>query len=194
MIFGFNTDVKYGETVYHIQSEARTNDLLLQTQVFVKGHCLGKHATSYAEEASKPGFSEEQMHELLKVQHKSFVEAVRGGHVEELFTQNAADVQNVGGRGLSLRWENSDSVYQEGSVVMRFVVNDGGRPVPGAKLTTRLAIPQDAPIYSTATTDPTGVAELKIFMDESVLAESALLVQAIYEDKSVTRKFRLKKA
>ena len=28
MIFGFNTDVKQGDTVYHVQSEARENELL----------------------------------------------------------------------------------------------------------------------------------------------------------------------
>jgi len=36
MIFGFNTDVKQGDTVYHVQSEARENELILQTQVFVR--------------------------------------------------------------------------------------------------------------------------------------------------------------
>ena len=41
MIFGFNTDVKHEETIYHVQSEAREADLLLQTQVFVRGRCIG---------------------------------------------------------------------------------------------------------------------------------------------------------
>ena len=70
MIFGFNTDVKAADNVvYHVQSEARVNDLLLQTQVFVKGHCIGKRASSYAELAVQPDFSTEEMHEMLKVQH-----------------------------------------------------------------------------------------------------------------------------
>ena len=42
MIFGFNTDIKYEDVVYHVQSEARHADLLLQTQVFVHGRCIGK--------------------------------------------------------------------------------------------------------------------------------------------------------
>jgi hypothetical protein len=36
MIFGFNTDVKHGDTIYHVQSEARESELLLQSQVFVR--------------------------------------------------------------------------------------------------------------------------------------------------------------
>ena len=33
-IFGFNTDVKLADVVYHVQSEARQQDLLLQTLIF----------------------------------------------------------------------------------------------------------------------------------------------------------------
>ena len=76
-IFGFNTDVKHADVVYHVQSEARQNDLLLQTLVFVKGQCVGKQAFSYAQEISHPGFSTEAMHELLKTQHKAAIDAIR---------------------------------------------------------------------------------------------------------------------
>ena len=41
MIFGFNTDIKQQDTVYHVQSEARESEQLLQTQVFVQGRCIG---------------------------------------------------------------------------------------------------------------------------------------------------------
>jgi len=83
VIFGFNTDIKYGDTVYHVQSEAREHDSLLQTQVFVKGRCLGKYATSFEEQAGLPDFSEDVLHDLLKAQHKHFVECARAGTIEE---------------------------------------------------------------------------------------------------------------
>jgi hypothetical protein len=83
VIFGFNTDIKYGDTVYHVQSEAREHDHVLQTQVFVKGRCLGKYATSFAEEVGRPDFNEERLHDLLKVQHKHFVECARAGTIED---------------------------------------------------------------------------------------------------------------
>jgi len=70
MIFGFNTDVKVGDTVYHVQSEARKHDQLLQTQVFVRGRCIGKKATSYTEQIASPDFNDDRMHEMLKSQHK----------------------------------------------------------------------------------------------------------------------------
>ena len=82
LIFGFNTDVKHGDAVYHVQSEARVHDHLLQTQVFVKGRCIGKRATSYADQVSHPNFSDAHMQELLKEQHRFMVNAARGGTIE----------------------------------------------------------------------------------------------------------------
>ena len=92
VIFGFNTDVKYADTVYHVQSEAREHDLLLQTQVFVKGRCIGKHTTSYAETTKEQGFSEEHTQALLKDQHKYFVTAVREGRIEAEFAGKTVSV------------------------------------------------------------------------------------------------------
>jgi hypothetical protein len=89
VIFGFNTDVKFADTVYHVQSEARQHELLLQTLVFVKGRCIGKHTTSYAEQTKEPGFSEEHMHEMLKDQHKHIVAAVREGKIEAELKEHA---------------------------------------------------------------------------------------------------------
>lgn len=82
MIFGFNTDVKFADTVYHVQSEALQHELVLQTLVFLKGRCIGKRTNSYAEQTKEPGFSEEYMHEMLKDQHKHFVALVREGRIE----------------------------------------------------------------------------------------------------------------
>ncbi len=84
MIFGFNTDVKHGDTVYHVASEARESERLLQTHVFVGGRCVGKHATSYADQVAQPDFSEQHIHELLKKQHRFVLDAVREGRLEAL--------------------------------------------------------------------------------------------------------------
>ena len=84
MIFGFNTDVKQGETVYHVQSEARENELVLQTQVFVRGRCVGKRATSYAEQISQGNFSDQQKEQILRDQHRLVLDAIREGRVENV--------------------------------------------------------------------------------------------------------------
>jgi hypothetical protein len=200
MIFGFNTDIKHEDTVYHVQSEARTNDLLLQTQVFVRGRCIGKKASSYAEHALAPDFSDNRMHELLKAQHRGVIDSIKQGKLDTLFPPTALtgimEIADAGaeGQGLALHWVNSDAVYENNSVVMKFLVSHNGSNVAGARLTTRLHVSSDAPIYSQAITDSSGTAEMKIVLDEAMLSDAAVLVQASDGDRHTTRKFRLRKA
>jgi hypothetical protein len=82
MIFGFNSDVKHGDTVYHVQSEAHPHTHTLQSAIFVQGRCVGKKSSSYAEYVSRPDFSEQKMHELLKEQHREVLEAIRDGEID----------------------------------------------------------------------------------------------------------------
>lgn len=193
MIFGFNTDVKSGEVVYHVQSEARANDLLLQTQVFEKGRCIGKMASSYAERILQPDFSNEQMHELLKQQHKLMLDAVREGKHAGLFTGDG-EVQDVNGTGLAIKWLNSDSAYPKGEALLRLYVTDNRLPADGALVTSRLAFSIDAPIHSQAMTEPDGNTEIQLLIPDEPSPEIAVLIRAKFDEKSVTRKFRLKRA
>ena len=195
MIFGFNTDVKAADNVvYHVQSEARVNDLLLQTQVFVKGHCIGKRASSYAEHAVQPQFSTEEMHEMLKVQHKLMLEGVKAGKMQELFCSDG-EVQDVNAGGLAIKWMNSDVTFSTGKVILKLLVNDLGTPADGALLTSRLSLAPDAHIHSQSMTETDGKGDLEIEVPGDAANELVVLVRATYgENKSVTRKFRLKHA
>jgi hypothetical protein len=206
MIFGFNTDIKWEGTVYHVQSEARKAEKLLQTQVFVRGRCIGKKATSYAEMEQQPDFTEDHMHDMLKSQHRAMLDGIRDGKLNELLGLDASGQPlahaHHGGNGasgsgdpagLAIQWMNSGAVYAESSVVMQFSVTEKGVAVPGAQLTSRLNVAEDAPIYSQAVTDANGRAEMKIFLDENALRDAAVLVQAKAGERTATRKFLLKK-
>ena len=89
MIFGFNTDVKHGDTVYHVQSEALPSSQIFQSTVFVQGRVLGKVTSSYAAHVGQPDFSEHKMHDLLKEQHKRVLEAIKEGRVESVLSATA---------------------------------------------------------------------------------------------------------
>src|SRR5438270_11791484 len=135
-IFGFNTDVKLADVVYHVQSEARQNDLLLQTMVFVKGQCVGKQAFSYAHEISHPGFSTEAMHELLKTQHKTVIDAIQQGQMSSVLG-SGSDVQDVGGSGLSLQWKTPAAAANTSDLRITFQVLESGKPANGAQIVVR---------------------------------------------------------
>lgn len=191
-IFGFNTDVKFGDVVYHVQSEARQADMLLQTMVFVKGQCVGKRAVSYAQKTAEPGFSEQAMHELLKTQHRLVLEAIQQGRIESVLGSDTA-IQDVGEGGLTLKWINSAEQPDGSSLSMSFQVFEGAKVVPGADITVSPSVPGNAPTVASARTDATGNATLHVSLTDEMLRDSAVMARASHAGKSATRKFRFKK-
>jgi len=193
MIFGFNTDVKQGDTVYHVQSEARENELVLQTQVFVRGRCIGKRATSYAERLSKGDFTDQQKEQILRDQHRLVLDSIREGRLENVLDRRDTPETLAAIRELDLQWVNADSVHANSTLTMRLRVTDGGAVVPGARLTFRFERPSAVPFYTQVVTDAGGNAEMKVDLDESALPDASVLVQASYSGRTATRKFRLRK-
>jgi hypothetical protein len=194
MIFGFNTDVRHEGTLYHVQSEARENELLLQTQVFVRGRCIGKRATSYADKAKENGFTDQSKEQVLREQHRLVLDAIRDGRVQEVFDKRDTPESLAAIKELDVQWVNAGSVHAERQLQMRLRVTDGGAGVEGAKLTARFARPDAAPFYTQVVTGANGEAEMKIDADESVLPDATVLVQANYTGRTATRKFALRKS
>nr|AYC79537.1 hypothetical protein [uncultured bacterium] len=193
MIFGFNTDVKQGDTVYHVQSEARENELVLQTQVFVRGRCIGKRATSYAEQLSKGDFTDQHKEQILRDQHRLVLDSIREGRLESVLDRKDTPETLAAVKELDLQWVNADSVHSNSSLIMRLRVTDGGTVVPGARLVFRFERPSAVPFYTQVVTDAGGNAEMRVELEESALPDASVLVQASYSGRTATRKFRLRK-
>jgi hypothetical protein len=192
MIFGFNTDVKHGDTIYHVQSEAREGDRLLQTQVFVRGRCIGKKATPYGS-TGEGQFGDTQKEQQLREQHRLVLDAIREGKLDQAFDRPEPETL-AAVKELDVQWLNAESVHSDTNLVMQLRVTEGGTAAPGARLTFRFARPGSSPFYTQAVADSGGSAEIKIEVDETALPDSSLLVQANFEGRTATRKFILRKA
>ena len=193
MIFGFNTDVKHEETIYHVQSEAREADLLLQTQVFVRGRCIGKRATSYSEQAHKPDFTDQKKEQILREQHRLVLEAIREGRLQEVFDNRDTPETLAAIKQLDIQWVNANSIHAEEKLSVRLRATEDGQGVASARLTVRLARANAAPFYTQLTTDNAGEAELVVLVDEASLADSSVLVQVNSSGRTATRKFQLRR-
>jgi hypothetical protein len=215
MIFGFNTDVRCGDTVYHVQSEARERESLLQTQVFVSGRCVAKRATSYAAAQARPGFSAEQMHDLLRAQHKTVLELARAGEIAKVSSagseregetneepepasQPTTHTTSVPSETipLALAWMNPDEfpTQRSGPVELRFFVSESGAGISDARVTVRLNGMAGAPQYAHGTTMTDGHARITLTFDPAAHGETvALLVQAVSQGRTVTRKYELRR-
>jgi len=78
---GFNTDIKFDDVVYHIQTEARKG-AALETTVYVRGaiiHCL---KTDCQELVSSPDYTEQQMRQRLEDQHRQVIGRIRAGEIQ----------------------------------------------------------------------------------------------------------------
>lgn len=193
MIFGFNTDVKRDDTVYHVQSEARENELLLQTQVFVRGRCIGKRAVSYSDKAAESDFTDQQKEQILREQHRLVLDSIRDGQLDSVLDKRFTPESLAAIKELDVQWLNAGSVHSDRKLSLQLRVTEGGAGVEGARLTVRFARPDATPFYTQVVTSPEGEAELKIDVDESSLTDSAVLVQANYSGRTATRKFQLRK-
>jgi hypothetical protein len=194
MIFGFNTDIKQEDTVYHVQSEARESEQLLQTQVFVRGRCIGKHAISYAPSASERQISDHQKEKMLRDQHRQVLDAIREGNVESIFDKRETPETLAVVKELDLEWLNANSVHAAGTLLMHMRVTEGGAAVEGARLTFRFARPDAPTFYAQVLTDAQGNAQVSVQVDEASLRDASVLVQANVSGRTATRKFELRAA
>ena len=198
MIFGFNTDIRHEETIYHVQSEAREGEQLLQTQVFVQGRCIGKRAISYSSSAAeaKIGSSNNDLdrEKILRELHREVLDAIRDGKLDSIFDKRDTAETLAAVKELDLEWINARSVHSSGALTMQIRVTDGGATVEGARLTLRFARPDAAPYYAQVLTDAKGNAEMHIHVDEKSLTYSSVLVQASFAGRTATRKFQLRAA
>ena len=179
MIFGYNTEIRLGDTVYHVQSEARDYDRLLETQVFVKGHCISKRSAPSEHEAD-PG----SVQESLRLQHRSVVECIRAGRLE-LVKAETAD--------LNLNLRCTGVKREGGELVLGFQVTRAGVAVSDVKLRCFLARPDSVlppELISEPVTDPEGMAMLRI--DGARSANAELQVELEGEERRNVRRFRLR--
>jgi hypothetical protein len=196
MIFGFNTDIRYEDIVYHVQSEAREGEQLLQTQVFVKGRCIGKRAVPYASrQVERTASTNDQDREkILRELHREMLDAIRDGKVETMFDKRESQETLARVKELDLEWMNAGSVHANGTLTMLIRVTDAGSPVEGARLTLRLARSEAAPYYAQVVTDAKGTGEMTLEINENSLSDSSVLVQVSFAGRTATRKFQLRSA
>jgi hypothetical protein len=187
-IFGFNTNVQRDDVTYHVESQARQSELLLQTMFFVKGQCVGKHVFSYAAKALEFGFSEDAIHVLLKAQHKRMIDALERRPIADMLV-SPSEVPDDGGAGLAIKWTNAADQARDNQIVLKLQVLDGGVPVVGANVAVRPYPLGDGRVLAQSSADISGAVALVVPVTGP---DSAVIAQARHGGKSATRKLRIK--
>ena len=80
MIFGFNTEVRIGNNVFHVQTEDHgAQKHQLETTVYLGGRLVHRRKVSYEELLESPNFSETEVRSKLEEQHRGVIEELRSG-------------------------------------------------------------------------------------------------------------------
>lgn len=176
-IFGFNTDVKVGSTVFHVQTEDRgPNKPVLNTTIYVKGRVLAKRGTSYQDFLVSPDFNEAELRSMLERQHKRIIEEVRAGKLAEMAQVEAKPAPS----GISVQLQNP-ATFLKGTMAQLEVVvtkREGGTPLPGAALRVFLHTGAPQPFEFDIKTDEAGKASLQFHMPRLGPGGAELVIQA----------------
>jgi hypothetical protein len=82
MITGYNTDVRHGEVVFHVQTEDKgLSNPFIESLVYVGGQVLASKRISYAEMLAA-GKEEKEIVTLMDHQHRTMIAAIRHGKLD----------------------------------------------------------------------------------------------------------------
>jgi hypothetical protein len=207
MLFGHNTDVKAGETVYHVQTEDRgTANALIDTTVYCRGCVLHRRTNNYLDLLPLERAREEVLRKRIDDQHRTVTEEIRSGALRLVpppmsgegkpavnKAEAAAHSDAVAAATLAMELINAKSwlvgKHAKLHVAVRRMQNK--EAVAGALVTARIDGAADITEFSTET-GADGEARLEFEMPRLAGAESALVIEASQADSKGQLRFQLK--
>lgn len=180
MVFGFNTDIKVGNTVYHVQTEDRgSGNPVIDTTIYTQGRVLHKRATSYKDFLNSPEFNETALRERLEEQHRTIIDELRTGKLQLAAAGHAPPVTEAQNSGVLVTLLNPASWLSGGTASLRIEVKSRktGAGLAGADVEVSM---EGAlrPVQFTAKTDARGMAEMTFPMPRLGPAGAELVIRA----------------
>jgi hypothetical protein len=199
MNFGFNSNVRVGEAIYHVQTEDRgPSHPFLDTVVYLSGRVIYKRSTSYEQFASKLEAKTlaQKLHERLAQQHREVIAGLEAGtlpsHANKKAQPAAEDAEMH--EGLDLRLTNPNSWFAAGNVILEIELCNGNskQRIGGAEVEACLEHERHRIPCAEMRTDAKGCATLKFPMPPNVAEGSSLVVRATDGSRFGELRFRLK--
>jgi hypothetical protein len=199
MNFGFNSNIRVGESTYHVQTEDRgPTHPFLDTVVYLSGRVVYKRSTNYEKFAR--GMVEKNLTQWLRErvsqQHRDVIAELEAGtlplHGKEKAQKAAAKVET--GDHLDLRLKNPKSWFVAGNVILEIELREKNSKKAIGEAEVQVCLEQERrriPCGET-TTDAKGCAKLQFPMPADVADGSSLVVRARDGSRFGELRFRLK--
>jgi hypothetical protein len=200
MNFGFNSNVRVGKAVYHVQTEDRgPAHPFLDTVVYLAGRVVHKLSTSYKDltgGAAKGEALAKQLHERLSQQHQEVMAQLEAGTLQlhgpagPPAKKPAAASNEV----LEVHLLNPKSWLASGNATLEVELKQKGsaRAIGGAETVAFLEGEQDGTTSSRARTDAKGRATIKFRLPATIADGAALVIRATAGGSHGELRFRLK--
>jgi len=135
MSSGFNTDVRVGDQVFHVQTEDRgPTHPLIDTAIYQNGRVLHRRTTSYEHLALSVEYSEDALRGRVEEQHRGVIEDLRSGALAAELAAAAEQAARTGGIQVQLlnpqSWLSAGNVSLDVAIVRRA----DQQPQPGAQV------------------------------------------------------------
>jgi hypothetical protein len=199
MNFGFNSNVRVGKALYHVQTEDRgPTHPFLDTVVYMSGRVVHKRSTSYEQFAVGIESQDlaQKLHERLSQQHREVIAELEAGAIPAPAKEKVtpAAEKSAASDRFDLRLLNPQSWFTAGNVILQIELCDGNskRPVGGADLEACLELERARTPCAEARTDTKGRATLKFPMPANVAEGSSLVVRATDGTRLGELRFKLK--
>jgi hypothetical protein len=201
MLFGHNSNVKAGNTTFHVQTEDRgTANALIDTTVYFQGRVLHRRTNNYFDLLPLNSDSEQLLKQRLDEQHRAVVEEIRTGALHLSLPQETKPLPvEVGSnvptvpKVLTLVLINAKSWLAGKHATLDVSVQnrDSGEAVNHARVVARVDGAADSNEFKTET-GIDGRAQLEFEMPKLSGPEPALVIEAFDGDAKGHLRFQLR--
>lgn len=119
MSSGFNSDVRLGDQVFHVQTEDRgPAHLVLDTIVYQNGMVLYRRSSNYESQVASPDFTPQALRQNVEAHHRAVIEDLRSGALagEIAAVQEKARSKSSDAGGIEVQLLNPGSWLKSGTV------------------------------------------------------------------------------
>jgi len=192
MSTGFNTDVRVGEQVFHIQTEDRGPAYpAIDTAVYQNGRVLHRRSSNYEQIVASEGFSSDELRRRVESQHRAVIDDLRSGALDAEIA--AAAQQGALASGIQVQLLNPSSWLSGGNVSLDVEIlrRADGQPEPGAEVEAVIeGALEDA--RHAGTSNESGRLKLQFPLPPLGKGDLALVIQVRKEDAKDEIRFTMR--
>jgi len=182
---GFNTEVRVGDQVFHVQTEDRgPAHPILDAMVYHNGMVLYRRSSNYAALAASPEFTPEKLRHNVEAHHRAVVDDLRSGALASeiaaaVHAQIQAREKASAAKGIQVQLLNPTSWLKAGAVSLDISTlrRADKRPIGGVQVEATIEGAPDTSRHA-GTTDDQGRARIEFPLPPLGKGDLALVIHA----------------